>query len=115
MRRRNILIGALILAVLLLGGAWLLVQPIPLSSDARERKCVADQRRVLTFAYVQLEEGTTWEQFEAEMLAYCECFARGVSQRLTPEELALLDRQQSTPAIEAKFANIFKACRTETP
>ncbi len=111
MDRRHILTGSIILATVILGGAWLIVQRVPLAQEARERKCIEDQRRVLIAAYVKLKEGVTWEEFEAEMLAYCDCFAREVSRRLTSEELAAIDLKQSTPTIDAKRMEVGKACQ----
>lgn len=111
--RRGTLFNAII--VIFLGGLWLFLDQMPLTQSARERKCVEQQRRVLWAAYVQLREGDTWEAFEERMLAYCACFAREVSRQLTPEELAILDRQQSTPAIDAKVLAINEECRPETP
>jgi hypothetical protein len=113
--RRRTLFNAIILAVILVGGLWLFLSQMPLTQSARERKCIEQQRRVLIAAYVQLREGDTWEAFEARMLAYCACFAREVSRQLAPEELAILDGQQSTPAIDAKVLAVNKACRPAAP
>ncbi|HWA49565.1 MAG TPA: hypothetical protein VG742_14935 [Dongiaceae bacterium] len=110
MNRRHILLGSVILAAVILGGAWLIVQRAPLTQEARERKCIEDQRRVLIAAYIKLKEGVTWEEFEAEMLAYCNCFAREANRQLTPQELAAIDRRQSTPAIDAKLVAIMAQC-----
>src|SRR5262245_13671270 len=113
--RRGMLFNAIILAFILVGGLWLLLGQMPFTQSSRERKCVEQQRKVLVAAYIQLREGDTWEAFEARMLAYCACFAREVSRQFTPEELAILDRRQSTPAIDAKVLAVNKACGPEAP
>ena len=115
MRPRNILMGAGVLAVALLSGLWLFLQQIGIAPDALQRKCIEEQRAVLRAAYVQLKEGVTWEEFEAEMLAHCDCFADEVGRQLTREELVAIGRDQSTPAIEAKLVAVAKQCRRETP
>lgn len=114
MRLRNILIGAGVLAALL-GGLWLLLQQIPVTADAVQQKCVKDHRTVLTFAYIRLPEGVTWEEFEAGMLAYCECFAREASRQLTQEELVAIVQKERTPAIDVKLAKVYQQCRPKNP
>ncbi|HWA48727.1 MAG TPA: hypothetical protein VG742_10660 [Dongiaceae bacterium] len=120
LRRRRTLFNTIILATVILGGLWLFLGQMPHTQSARERKCVEQQRRVLSAAYIRLREGDTWEAFEGRMLAYCACFAREISRQLSPEELAVLDREQSTPAIDAKVLAakvlaVNEGCRPETP
>ena len=115
MQPRNTLIGVVVLAVLLLGGAWLFPERVPMTQDARKQKCVDDIHRFLSDGHLQLNDGVTWEAFEAKTLAQCRCFAREASLRLTPEELAVLDWREDTPAMAAKRAEIFSTCGSETP
>ncbi len=114
MRLRNILICALVLAVLLLGGAWLLLPRAPLTEAQRESNCVDDFHQFFRAGGLALNEGVTWVEFEANTLARCRCFAREAGRQWSPEELAILDRRESTPAIDAKRVEIFKRCH-ETP
>lgn len=113
MNHRHTLLGAIILAAVLLGGTWLFVQRMPMTQEARERQCIEVQRKVRSTALYR--ENLPLEELEAATLAYCDCFAREVSRRLTPEELATIDRKQSTPAIDAKLAEVVKECRPKTP
>lgn len=61
-------------------------------------------------AYIRLSEGFTWEEFEAGMLAFCECVGREASRQLA--EVAFV-REQSKPAIAAKLDTIYTQCRLD--
>lgn len=109
MRLRNTLMGVGALAVLLLGGAWLLWPQSP-EADAIEERCVKNHRAVMAAAYIQLSEGYTWEEFEAGMLAFCECVGREAARQLAEEELVAIVREQSMPA--AKLDAVYRQCRS---
>jgi hypothetical protein len=112
MRLRNTLMGAGALAVALLGGLWLFWSRSP-AVDAVQEKCVKSHRAVLAAALIRLPEGVTWEEFEAGMLAFCECVGREAGRQLAPDELVAFVREQSTPAIEAKLDTVYEQCRLE--
>ena len=64
-------------------------------------------------AYIRLSEGFTWEEFEAGMLAFCECVGREASRQLAEDELVAFVREQSKPAIVAKLDTIYTQCRLD--
>jgi hypothetical protein len=112
MRLPTILMGTGVLAVMLLG-LWLFPQESRATADAVEQKCIKDHRASLIIRYIQLPEGMTWEEFEAQMLALCDCVGREAGRQLTEEEQDAVVQEQATPAIQAKLAAVCKQCRPE--
>ena len=101
------------IAVMLLSGLWLFTQQSLATPDAVEQKCIEDHRASLSTRYIQLPEGVTWEEFEAEMLALCDCSGREAGRQLTKEEQDAIVQEQATPAIQAKLDTVYQQCRPE--
>ena len=108
MRLKYILIGAVVVAVSLLGGLWLFLRSERPSAslDAFQQACVAGQRQGVSGATLPLDDET-----EGRLLAYCDCVAREVGARLSPQEVADIGLEQSNPTVRDKLAVIFDACR----
>ena len=116
MRLKYILTGAVVIAVCLLGGLWLFLRFERPSAalDAFQQACIAGQRQSITGSVTGGIAGGSLpldDETEAKLLAYCDCVARAVGTRLSPQELADIGLEQSNPAVSSKLAAIFDACR----
>lgn len=112
MRLKYVLIGAIVLAALLLGGLWLFLRQVPPSHslDSFQRACVEGQRRGISGDVRPLDDAT-----EARLLAFCDCVAHEVSGRLSQQEIAAIGLEQSSQALDAKLESIFALCRVNNP
>lgn len=108
---RHILVGAVILAILALGGLWLFLRHEPASEplSAFQQSCIEGQRRAVTGETLPLDD-----ESEAKILAYCTCVAEEIGRRLSGEELAALGLGQSSAAAGAKLDETIAYCRDRT-
>jgi len=107
MNFRHILLGAIVLAAVLLGGLWLFLrhEPAQVPLNAFQQSCLQGQRG----GDLPLDaEG------EEKALAYCDCVAGEVTARLSPEELADLGLDQAKPETGAKLDAAIAYCRDRT-
>ena len=116
MRLKHILIGAVVIAMAILGGLWLFLrfeQPNA-SLDGFQQACTGGQRQGITGgsagSALPLDDET-----EAKLLAYCDCAAREVATRLSSRELADIGLGQSSAEVHAKLSAIFEQCRAANP
>jgi hypothetical protein len=112
MRLKYILIGAVVVAVSLLGGLWLFLrfEPPNAALDAFQQACIAGQRQNITGGIT----GATLpvdDETESKLLAYCDCVAREVGTRLSSQEIADIGLQQSNATVRNNLAVIFDTCR----
>jgi hypothetical protein len=112
MNLKHVLVGAIILAVCILGGLWLFLRQVPPhdSLSAFQRACIDGQRRSISGDTRPLDE-----QSEARMLAFCDCVATEVGSRLSQQDIAAIGLDQSGPALGAKLKAIFALCRLQNP
>lgn len=112
MRLKYILTGAVVIAAALLGGLWLFLRSErPNSSlDAFQQACIAGQRQTISGSALPVDDET-----EAKLLAYCDCVAREVANRLSPQDVADIGLEQSQPDVHAKLNAIFDLCRAGNP
>lgn len=112
MNLKHVLVGGLVLAVVLLGGLWLFLRQVPPSStlDSFQRTCVEGQRRGISGDTRPLDDAT-----EARLLAFCTCVAQEVGGRLSPQDLAAIGLEQSSPALDARLEAILASCRLRHP
>lgn len=107
MNLRHILLGACVLAALLLGGLWLFLrhEPAQVPLNTFQQSCMQGQRS----GNLPLDaEG------EQKALAYCDCVAAEVSERLSAEELADLGLGQAKPETNGKLDEAIAYCRDRT-
>ena len=107
MNLRHILLGACVLAALLLGGLWLFLrhEPAQVPLNAFQQSCMQGQRS----GNLPLDaEG------EQKALAYCDCVAAEVTDRLSAEELADLGLDQAKSETGAKLDAAIAYCRDRT-
>lgn len=112
MRLKYVLIGAVVIAAVLLGGLWLFLrfeQPNA-ALDAFQQACTGGQRQGIAGSTLPLDDET-----EAKLLAYCDCAAREVATRLSSQELADIGLGQSSAEVHAKLNAIFEQCRAANP
>jgi hypothetical protein len=105
---KHVLIGALVLAVFLLGGLWLFLrhEPATRTLSAFQQSCVEGQRRAVTGDIMPLDD-----ESEAKALAYCDCVGAEVSKRLSAEEVAAFGLGQLDEAGAGKLNAIVAYCR----
>ena len=105
MNLRHILIGAIVLAALFLGGLWLFLrhEPAQVQLNAFQQSCMQGQRGG---GELPLDA-----ESEAKALAYCDCVAAEVSRRLSVEELAALGLNQADSGIGEKLDLVVAYCR----
>jgi hypothetical protein len=115
MKRKAVVMGASVVAACVLAGLWLFRQHVPPGFDGVQRECVQDQHTVLQAAYLKLKEGQTAEDVEASIVAYCDCFAREVTETLSPQEVTAIGQKKSTPPIDAKLQAIGSQCSPRDP
>ena len=112
MSLKHAVIGAIVLAASVLGGLWLFLRQVPPSTtlDSFQETCIAGQRRSISGDVRPLDDET-----EARLLAYCDCVAREVGTRLSPQDIAAIGLEQSGRALDAKLRAIFALCRLRNP
>ncbi len=112
MNLKHVLLGAALLAILLLGGLWLFLRQVPPSEtlDSFQNTCIEGQRRGISGDTRPLDELT-----EARLLAFCDCVARGVGSRLSRQDIAAIGLDQGNPALDARLDAIFVSCARSNP
>ena len=107
MNLRHILIGAIVLAAVILGGLWLFLryEPAQVPLTAFQQSCMQGQRS----GNLPLDA-----ESEAKALAYCDCVAAQVSERLSAQELADLGLGQAKSETGAKLDAAVAYCRDRT-
>ncbi|WP_119299889.1 hypothetical protein [Dongia deserti] len=112
MNLKHVLIGAIVLAVFLLGGLWLFLRQVPPSHtlSSFQQTCIEGQRRGISGNARPLDDAT-----ETRLLAFCDCVAEEVVSRLSQQDIAAIGLEQSSQAIDAKLAAIFARCRMRNP
>jgi hypothetical protein len=107
MNLRHILIGAIVLAAVLLGGLWLFLrhEPAQVPLNAFQQSCMQGQRS----GNLPLDA-----ESEEKALAYCDCVAAQVSERLSARELADLGLGQAKSETGAKLDAAIAYCRDRT-
>jgi hypothetical protein len=112
MNLKHVLVGAIVVAVCILGGLWVFLRQVPPheSLSAFQQACIDAQRRSISGDTRPLDE-----QSEAQMLAYCECVATEVGSRLSQQEIAAVGLDQENQVLNAKLEAIFALCRLQHP
>ena len=112
MTLKHVLVGAIAAAACILGVLWLFLRQVPPSSslDGFQKTCVQGERRGISGDTHPLDDET-----EARMLNYCDCVAREVGNRLSPQDVAAIGLEQSSQALDAKLQAIFAMCRLAQP
>ena len=107
MNLRHTLIGAIVLAALILGGLWLFLrhEPVQVPLNAFQQSCMQGQRQ----GALPLDA-----ESERKALAYCDCVAEEVAKRLGPQELADLGLGQAKPETAGKLDLAIAFCRDRT-
>ncbi len=102
-----ILLGAIVLAAIILGGLWLFLrhEPARVPLNAFQQSCMQGQRS----GNLPLDA-----ESEEKALAYCDCVAAQVSERLSAQELADLGLGQAKPETGAKLDHAIAYCRDRT-
>ena len=112
MNWKHVLLGAIVLAVCILGGLWLFLGQVPPNESMSEfqQACIDGQRRSITGDTQPLDD-----ESEARMLAFCDCVAAEVGSRLSQPEIAAIGLDQQSRALNAKLESIFALCRLRSP
>jgi hypothetical protein len=112
MNLKHVLIGAVVVAVCILGGLWIFLRQVPPheSLSAFQQACIDGQRRSISGDARPLDD-----ESEARMLAFCDCVATEVGNRLSQQDIAAIGLDQGTPALSAKLEAIFALCRLRNP
>jgi hypothetical protein len=112
MNLKHVLVGAIVVALCILGGLWLFLRQVPPSETqgAFQQACVDGQRRSISGDTRPLDE-----QSEARMLAFCNCVVTEVGSRLSQQYIAAIGLDQGSPALNAKVEAIFALCRLQNP
>jgi hypothetical protein len=112
MNLKHVLVGAIVLAVCILGGLWVFLRQVPSneSLSAFQQACIEGQRRSISGDTRPLDE-----QSEARMLAFCDCVATEVGSRLSKQDVAAIGLDQGDQALNAKLEAIFALCRLQNP
>jgi hypothetical protein len=112
MNLKHVLVGAIVLALCILGGLWVFLRQVPPneSLSAFQQACIDGQRRSISGDTRPLDDPT-----EARMLAFCDCVAKEVGGRLSQQEVAAIGLDQGSPALNAKLEAILALCRLQNP
>jgi hypothetical protein len=112
MNWKHVLVGAVVLAVCFLGGLWLFLRQVPPneSLSAFQQACIDGQRRSISGDTRPLDD-----QSEARMLAFCDCVAAEVGDRLSQQDIAAIGLDQANRELSAKLEAIFALCRLRNP
>ena len=110
MSLKHVLIGALVLAIGLLGGLWLFLRQVApkTTMNSFQETCIEGQRRGISGDVRPLDDDT-----EARLLNYCSCVEREVSSKLSGQDIAAIGLQQSTKDVNAKLGLILNLCRAQ--
>ena len=112
MNLKHVLVGAIVVAVCILGGLWVFLRQVPPneSLSAFQQACIDGQRRSISGDTRPLDD-----QSEAQMLAFCDCVATEVGSRLSQQDIAAIGLEQGGWALNAKLEAIFALCRLRSP
>jgi hypothetical protein len=112
MNLKHVLLGAVVLAVCILGGLWLFLRQVPPNDtlNSFQQTCIEGQRRGIAGDTRPLDDET-----EARSLAFCDCVAQEVSGRLSQQDIAAIGLEQGSQALDAKLEAIFALCRMRNP
>ena len=112
MNLKHLLVGALVLAVCMLGGLWLFLRQVPPSSTLTsfQETCIEGQRRGISGDVRRLDDTT-----EARLLSFCACVEREVGSKLSEQDIAAIGLEQSSKDVNAKLGVILNLCRAENP
>ena len=112
MNLKHVLIGAVVLAICIIGGLWLFLRQVPPSNrmDSFQQACIEAQRRTVSGDVQRLDD-----ESEARLLSYCDCVAKEVGKHLSQEEIAAIGLAQSGKDVEAKLKAVFALCRLHNP
>jgi hypothetical protein len=112
MNLKHVLVGAVVLAVCILGGLWVFLRQVPPheSKSAFQQACVEGQRRSISGDTRPLDD-----ESEARMLAFCDCVVGEVGSRLSQQDIAAVGLDQQSQALSDKLEAIFALCRLRNP
>ncbi len=112
MNWKHVLAGAVILAICILGGLWLFLRQVAPneSLSAFQQACIEGQRRSISGDTRPLDD-----QSEARMLAFCDCVATEVGDRLSQQDIAAIGLDRGNRELSAKLEAIFALCRLQNP
>ena len=112
MNWKHVLVGAVVLAVCILGGLWLFLRQVPPneSLSAFQQACIDGQRRSISGDTRPLDDRS-----EARMLSFCDCVATEVGDRLSQQDIAAIGLDQGNRELSAKLEAIFALCRLRNP
>src|SRR5262245_41965808 len=107
MNLKHIVIGAVAVAVLSLGGLWLFLRQQPAAStlSAFQATCLEGQRRGISGGTLPLDDET-----EARMFAFCSCVEQEVGNQLSEQDIAAIGLAQSSKDVDAKIGAILALC-----
>jgi hypothetical protein len=112
MNLKHVLVGAVVLAVCILGGLWIFLRQVPPheSLSAFQQACIDGQRRSISGDTQPLDD-----ESEARMLAFCDCVGHEVGSRLSQQDIAAIGLDQQSQALGTKLEAIFALCRLRNP
>jgi hypothetical protein len=112
MNLKHVLVGAIVLAVCVLGGLWVFLRQVPPheSLGAFQQACVDGQRRSISGDTRPLDD-----QSEARLLAFCDCVATEVGSRLSQQDIAAIGLEQGSQELNTRLEAIFALCRLQNP
>ena len=112
MNLKHVLVGAIVLALCLLGGLWIFLRQVPPreTQSAFQQACIEGQRRGISGDTRPLDD-----QSEARMLAFCDCVATEVGNRLSQQDVAAVGLDRQSQALSTKLEAIFALCRLRNP
>jgi hypothetical protein len=112
MNLKHVLVGAIVVAACILGGLWLFLRQVPTreTQSAFQQACIDGQRRGISGDTRPLDD-----QSEARMLAFCDCVAKEVGNRLSQQDIAAIGLDQGGEELNAKLEAIFALCRLQNP
>ena len=87
MSLQHVLIGALVLAVCVLGGLWLFLRQVPPTTtmNSFQETCIEGQRRGISGDVRPLDDDT-----EALLLNFCTCVEREIGSKLSDQDIAAI-------------------------